>query len=327
MPLTESSRAWLAKISKAAYATGRTVVSVALFLMRRDASLLAAGLAFFAMISLAPFVVLGVAIGGLVFGAETAREELYTRVADELGPRVAEFITSLAQDATNRASLSVATIVGIVLLLWSSTRLFMEVRRALHAMWQIPPPLENGFRGAILAYLKGRLFAAIGTLIFGSLFIALLGSRIALKVVTDVVADGESLDLPVEIWAIIEPAVSLALITALIVIVFKLLPDRGPRGLPLWAGALATAAALTLGQRLVGLYISAGAIDTAYGAAGSAVVFLVWAYWSSLAFLFGARLAWALQELWTRHRDADSIAADDRLGGIPGSAQEPPSAV
>jgi len=323
MPLTLSSRAWLKKISRISIGTVRTVVSVAVFLMRRDASLFAAGLAFFAMISLAPFVVLAVAIGGLVFGAETARDELYVRVADELGPRVAEFITSLANDAGDKTSLSVATLVGSLLLLWSSTRLFMEVRRALHAMWQIPPPLENGFRGAVASYLKGRLFAAIGTLIFGSLFIALLGSRIALKVVTDLLADGEQLDLPLGIWSVIEPLVSLTLITSLIVIVFKLLPDRGPRGLPLWAGALATAATLMLGQQLVMLYVSAGAIDTAYGAAGSAVVFLVWAYWSSLGFLFGARLAWALEELWTRHRDAGSIAADHRIGAMPG-APEPP---
>lgn len=63
------------------------------------------------------------------------------------------------------------------------------------------------------------------------------------------------------------------------------------------------------------------------GAAGSAVVFLVWAYWSSLGFLFGARLAWALEELWTRHRDAASIAADTRLGGLPGASEPPPPAM
>jgi membrane protein len=83
-------------------------------------------------------------------------------------------------------------------------------------------------------------------------------------------------------------------------IVYRLLPSRGPRGWPLWAGALATALMLVAGRSLVAAYVSAGAIDTAYGAAGSAVVFLIWAYWSSLGFLFGARLAWALDDLWRR---------------------------
>lgn len=324
MPLTPESRAWLKHLTRASYATGRTIVSVVTFLMRRDASLLAAGLAFFAMISLAPFIVLAVAIAGMVFGAETARDELHARLADEVGPRVADFVSGLAQDATNRASLSVATIVGAVLLLWSSTRLFMEVRRALHAMWQIPPPSENGFRGAVLRYLKGRLVAAIGTLIFGTLFIALLGSRVALKIITGLVSDGADIDLPIELWAFLEPVLSVALVTALIVIVFKLLPDRGPRGLPLWVGALATAGMLMLGRHLVMLYVSAGAIDTAYGAAGSAVVFLVWAYWSSLAFLFGARLAWALEALWTRNKDPDLIAHDRSVTGLPGADVRPP---
>ena len=165
----------------------------------------------------------------------------------------------------------------------------MEVRRALHAMWQIPPPVELGFRGALLRYLRARLFAALGTILFGAFFLALLGSRVALQIVADVVAG-----FPIDVWWVLEPLLAIALVTCLVMVVFKLLPDRGPRGWTLWAGALATSVLLLIGRSLVTLYVSAGAIDTAYGAAGSAVVFLVWAYWSSLAFLFGARLASAL---------------------------------
>lgn len=306
-------------LKRATFGTTRVVIAVAMFLLRRDASLLAAGLAFFAMVSLAPFIVLAVAVSGLVFGAAAARDELYESLAEEVGPQVADFVVGLAKDATNGASLSVATIVGIVLLLWSSTRLFMEARRALHAMWQIPPPLENGFKGAILAYLKGRLLAAIGTLIFGALFLALLGARFVIETVKRELGEGDGVDVALGVWSVIEPAISLALAAVLVVLVFRLLPDRGPRGWPLLVGGLATAGALFLGRHLVGLYVSAGAIDTAYGAAGSAVIFLIWAYWSSLAFLFGARLAWALDELWTRHRDAEAIADDKRLGGLPGA--------
>jgi membrane protein len=281
----------LKDLERAFLSTLKTVVAVARYLMQRDASLLAAGLAFFAMISLAPFIVLAVALGGFFFGKEAAQLELHTRVADELGPQVADFVVGLAKNAADAQSLSIATIVGIVLLMWSSTRLFMEVRRALHAMWQIPPPIERGFRGALLSYLKGRLFSAIGTVIFGAIFLGLLGSRLALSIVSEFVAS-----FPIDIWWVLEPILSVAVVTSLVMIVFKLLPDRGPRGWTLWAGALATAVLLMVGRSLVALYVTAGAIDTAYGAAGSAVVFLVWAYWSSLAFLFGARLAWALAE-------------------------------
>jgi len=279
----------LRRLKRASFAVVRTIGQVARYLMQRDASLLAAGLAFFAMISLAPFIVLAVALGGAFFGKEAAQLELHARVAGELGNEVADFVVGLAKNAADAESLSIATIVGILLLLWSSTRLFMEVRRALHAMWQIPPPVELGFRGALLRYLRARLFAALGTILFGAFFLALLGSRVALQIVADFVAG-----FPIDVWWVLEPLLAIALVTCLVMVVFKLLPDRGPRGWTLWAGALATSVLLLIGRSLVTLYVSAGAIDTAYGAAGSAVVFLVWAYWSSLAFLFGARLASAL---------------------------------
>ena len=293
---------WWPPLRRALWSTVKTVVAVARYLMQRDASLLAAGLAFFAMISLAPFIVLAVALGGAVFGKEAAQGELHARVAEEVGTQVADFVVGLARDAADARSLSIATIIGLVLLLWSSTRLFMEVRRALHAMWQIPPPFEAGFRGALVAYLRGRLFAAIGTVIFEALFIALIASRVVLQVVADAVSD-----FPIDVWWVLEPALALALVTLVVMIIFKLLPDRGPRGWPLWVGAAATAAMLLVGRSLVALYVSAGAIDTAYGAAGSAVVFLIWAYWSSLAFLFGARLAWALAE--DSRRRVEALAA------------------
>ncbi len=272
-------------------ATVGTVVSVAKYMVQRDASLLAAGLAFFAMISLAPFIVLAVAMGGWIFGREAAQGELHARIASEVGAQVADFVVGLAKNAADAESLSIATIIGLVLLLWSSTRLFMEVRRALHAMWQIPPPLELSFRVAVIGYLRARLFAAIGTIVFGAMFLALLGSRVALNVLADLVSG-----FPIAIWSVLEPLIALGVVACLVMIVFKLLPDRGPRGWALWSGAAATAVMLVVGRTLVSLYVSAGAIDTAYGAAGSAVVFLVWAYWSSLAFLFGARLAWALAD-------------------------------
>lgn len=282
----------MVRVKNVLLATVGTVVSVAKYMVQRDASLLAAGLAFFAMISLAPFIVLAVAMGGWVFGREAAQGELHARIASEVGTQVADFVVGLAKNAADAESLSIATIIGLVLLLWSSTRLFMEVRRALHAMWQIPPPLELGFRGAVIGYLRARLFAAIGTIVFGAMFLALLGSRVALNVVADLVSG-----FPIAIWSVLEPLIALGVVTCLVMIVFKLLPDRGPRGWALWSGAAATALMLVVGRTLVSLYVSAGAIDTAYGAAGSAVIFLVWAYWSSLAFLFGARLAWALADL------------------------------
>ncbi len=109
-PPSKGPRPWLVSLKRATFGTTRVVIAVAMFLLRRDASLLAAGLAFFAMVSLAPFIVLAVAVSGLVFGAAAARDELYESLAEEVGPQVADFVVGLAKDATNGASLSVATI-------------------------------------------------------------------------------------------------------------------------------------------------------------------------------------------------------------------------
>ncbi|MCC6621530.1 MAG: YihY/virulence factor BrkB family protein [Deltaproteobacteria bacterium] len=275
------------------------------WLLRRDASLLAAGLSFFALISMAPFIVLAVAIGGAVFGHEAARAELYARVADEVGPEVAGFVTGLAQGATDALGLSIASIIGVILLLWSSSKLFVETRRALHAVWEIPPPVE--VKGAILGFLRARAFAAIGTVILGALFLALLASRVALGVLKRAI-EGSFLDVSWGVWSALDVVVTLLLTAALVVLVFRVLPDRRPRARAMWVGALATAVVFYVGRWAVGVYVSAGAIGSAYGAAGSIVVFLVWAYWSSLAFLFGARLAHMLDARWPRRVPATATA-------------------
>lgn len=298
---------WKKTLRKSAIATGRTVFSVVLFLMQRDASLLGAGLAFFAMISLAPFVVLAVAIAGLLLGAKEAQAELHARLSEEVNPDVADFISTLAQQSDSAGmSLSWVTLMGSFVLLWSSARLFIEVRRALHSMWEIPAPPEISIREAILGFFKTRVVAAFGTVIFGGILIAVLGSRAALNALFD---DWRYDGWWAGVWYLIEPGVTLLVVACLIWLVFKILPDQSPKGWPLRIGALGTAAMVLLGRQMVGVYVNAGGIDTAYGAAGSAVVFLIWAYWSSLAFLFGARLAWSLDALWDKARDVEAIEA------------------
>lgn len=282
----------------------RIVVLTVSSALNKDVSLLAAGLAFFALISMAPFLIIAVAVAGAIFGTEAARDELFDRVAAELGPQVAELVTSLAASARQLSSISVATLISVVVLFWGSTRLFAEVRRALHALWDVPARRTVGWRGAVFGFLKARLVAAIGTVIFGAVFLALLGSRIALNVTSDVVGEMNFLSLPMPIWAVIETAVAMLVVAALIVIIYRLLPDRTPHGWPLWIGALVTSGLLLVGRFLVSIYVAAGAIQSAYGAAGALVVFLVWAYFSSLAFLVGARLTHLL-EVGADQRDDD----------------------
>lgn len=274
---------------------GRVVVFTVKSANNRDVSLLAAGLAFFALISMAPFLIIAVAVASALYGAEAANTELHDRIVSELGPQVADLISHLADGARELGSVSLATLVSVVVLFWGSTRLFAEVRRALHTLWDVPARPAKGVRALVFGFVRGRLIAALGTLIFGAVFLALLGSRVALNVAKDVLGDLNFLDLPLPVWVVLENAVALAVVALLVVVVYKLLPDRTPSGRPLWGGALLTAGLLLIGRYLVAAYVATGTIDTAYGAAGSLVVFLVWAYFSALAFLLGARLTHLLE--------------------------------
>jgi membrane protein len=283
-----------AQLRRIARDTLTTLVAAIGFLGQRQASLLAAGLAFFALISLAPFVILAVAIGGAIFGPEATREELRLQIGDDLGPGVTDFVLSLAEGAANRTSLSVASIVGILLLFWSSTRLFAEVRTALHAIWNLAPPPRTSFRSTLLRFLKARLVAALGTLFFGAVFLALLGSRLIL---TALFGGGPS-SLPWGLVSVVEFGFAIVLFTAVVYSVYRFLPVRGPRGKALLVGSFITAILLILGRSVVGLYVTVGAIGSIYGAAGALIIFLIWAYWSALAFLFGARLTHDLRARW-----------------------------
>ncbi len=269
--------------------------------INKDVSLLAAGLAFFALISLAPFLIIAVAVGGAIFGAEAAQAEVYMRVSDEIGPEVAEYLVGLADSARDLRSTSIATVASAIVLFWGSTRLFLELRRAINTVWDVPPQAAESWRAAILGFLKGRFVAALAVLVFGAIFLALLGTRVALNITDSVVGGTNLLDLPLPAWAVLEGLLALGLISTGVAIIYKLLPRHRPSGWPLWIGTLATAGLLLAGRFGVALYVSTGTIETAYGAAGSIVVFMIWGYYSSMAFLFGARLTHVIERgAWRR---------------------------
>lgn len=266
------------------------------YLGDHDWGIYSAGLAFYALLALTPFVILAVVIGGAVFGSELAQAGLHNAIAAEAGLQVADLVVGFAEGAADLTSLSIASVFALVLLIWSSTNLLTQVRSGLHEMFGIEPPAESqgGVGKAVLKFLRYRLFAALGTLAFGALFIALLGSRLALSLIEK--GSAELLDVPIWVWDIADIVVALVFITVAVRIVYWLLPDRRPVGLAPWIGGLITAVLLVLGRTGVALYLSVGSVSTAYGAAGALVVFLGWAYWSAYVFLLGARVTWVLAE-------------------------------
>ncbi len=268
------------------------------YLSDHDWGLYAAGLAFYGVISLTPFVVLAVAIGGAVFGDELARSELHHTLEANAGRPVADLVVGFARNAGDVLSLSLASLVGVVVLLWSSTSLFTQVRSALHAVWEIQPreKTPGGIGRAVRRFVRYRLFAALGTLVVGALFLGLLATRLGLSLVES--GSEDLLSIPFWVWELVEIVVSLAFMTVFVRIVYRLLPDLSPPGKAPWIGALVTAVLLVLGRTGLAGYLSVGTVGSAYGAAGAVIVFLGWAYWSGLAFLLGARVTFVLANRW-----------------------------
>ncbi len=283
-----------------------TTVSAVGFLGERQASLLAAGLAFFALISLAPFLVIAVGVGGAIFGAELAQAELRARVGNDLGPQVTEFIVGLTDGATDGLSISLASLVGLSLLFWSSMRLFAEVRGALHTIWDLPRPAAGptapagafSVKALVLGFLKTRLLAASGTVGLGAVFLLLLASRLFLaRLLGDDNGDGNP-ELPFGLWWLVEYVVALLTLALVVQGLYRFLPDEAPSGRALAVGSLITAFLLLIGRSAVGLYVALVTVTSVHGAAGTLIVILIWAYWSALVFLFGARITWALRQRW-----------------------------
>lgn len=262
--------------------------------VNKDVSLMAAGLSFFALISLAPFLVIAIAIGGAVFGRDIAHDELMQRLTDEFGPKVAEFFLQTIEGAGDLQSISMATVISAAVLFWGALRLFAEVRSALNLLWDVPVKNSENWRFAVWSYVRGKLLAACSVIIFGMMFLVLLGSRVALNFIDELVARLDLFEMPTWAWNFAEGGIALLLVAAIIVVIYKLLPDKKPTGVHLWIGALVTAVLLLVGRFLVALYLATGTLDSVYGAAGSIIVFLIWAYYSSMAFLFGARLTYLI---------------------------------
>lgn len=292
--------AWLekvfAKLGKQLAAPYHFVEGIIDYLSDHDWNLYSAGLAFYALIALTPLVILAVVVGGAVFGTALAQAELHATIMAEAGPQVADLVVSFATGASDLGSMSIASVIAFVLLVWSSTSLLTRLRSAVHEMFGIEPPaLTSGaFRRGIVKFLRYRLFAVLGTAAFGIMFIALLGTRLALSLLEE--GSSELLEVPLWVWEVLDIVVAVVFITVLVRLVFWLLPDRRPVGRAPWIGGLVTAILLVLGRTGVAVYLSIGSVASAYGAAGTLVVFLGWAFWSAWVFLLGARLTWVLAE-------------------------------
>jgi membrane protein len=244
---------------------------------------LGAALAYYTIFSLAPLLVIAIAISGLVFGEEEARKQIAAEVSNTVGPTVGTAIEGLLQSAHDSGSGILATIMGVVTLLFGAVGAFNQLQDALNTIWKVTPKPGRGW----MAIVKDRVLSfsivlGIGFLLLVSLIVSTVLTALSKFLTPSALPGGTYL------WQLINLAVSFGFITLLFAMIYKILPDVKLGWKDVWVGAAVTALLFTIGKYLLGLYLARASVASSYGAAGSLVLILVWVYYSSQILLFGA---------------------------------------
>lgn len=257
------------------------------------AEMVAAGLAFFTLLSMAPLIIIAVAIAGAVLGHSAALGEALLVVQDAMGNDAAETVAKWVAQAADSGT--AASLVGFALALYTASRLAEQLRVGLNQVWNVDERQAEGFKANVTDYVKRRLFAFLLVLASGPLLLAVFASRTLISWVQRAIfPDAPWTAMLVELSQIAFSLASVAIVSA---VVFKVVPDTRVGWRAATRGALLTSLLFNIGNWLVGLYLSHAAVAQAYGAAGSVIVVLVWLYFSAQMFLFGAELT----QVYSRH--------------------------
>ena len=251
---------------------------------RHRGDLLAAALAFYAMLSIAPLIVVAVGIAGIVLGEGTAQREMARTLRDALGPSGAATVNDWVRQASGGGEL--ASAVGIGLTVLAASRFGEQLRSALNQCWNIDVYLAQGFRSSVKDYLRRRVYAFLLALASGPLLLVVVLSRALLTGFHERLFRFQLWQgLEVHLLQLLVSWFSVGLACAL---VFRYVPDTRVAWKNALVGAAMTSLAFNAGNSLVGLYLGRASVTAAYGAAGSLVVVLLWLYFSAQFLLLGA---------------------------------------
>jgi membrane protein len=240
-----------------------------------------AAIAFYTVTSIAPILLIVIAIAGLAFGREAAQGAITAQIGGLMGQQTAEVLQSAVANAAGKSSGILATIIGVVTVAAAASGVFGEMQSALNAIWKAK------LQGSTVSRLVRARAASLG-------LVAALGFllMVSLVISAGLTAFGNHLNsiLPFGkmIVAALNVLVSLVLIAVLLAAIYKVLPDRPIAWRDVIMGAVVTAVLFTIGKSLIGWYIGSSAVASSYGAAGALIVLLLWVYYSAQIFLLGA---------------------------------------
>jgi membrane protein len=246
-----------------------------------------AAISFYAVTSLAPVLLIVVAIAGLVFGQDAVRGTLVRETGGLLGEQSGELIQTILARSSDQTSGAVASVVGVLMVLVTASGVFSEMQAALNRIWEADTDGQP-----LLSIVRARaaslgLVAALGFLMMASLAasagVSALGNYL-----------GSHTEFAPLLLSILNTAISLFLFTLLFAAIFRVLPDTEIAWRDVAVGAMITALLFAAGKSLIGWYLGTTAASSGYGAAGALILILLWIYYSAQIFLFGAEIARAI---------------------------------
>lgn len=259
--------------------------------LQSQAFIYAAALAFFTVFSIAPVMILAVAIVGLILGQRSAEGQLLEQLNEVVGPEAAGVVQTAIENSQLDQSGLWPTLLGLGVTIVAATTVFAQMQKSLNEIWDVAPRPEAA---GLWKFMKSRLLSLTIVLAIGFVLLVSLALSVALR--TIIVFAEQWLPLPGWSMVIVEVVVSLTVITLLFASMFKILPDVVVTVRDVLLGAFVTALLFTLGRSLIAIYIANTATASAYGAAGSLALLLLWVNYSSLILLFGAAFTRAQYE-------------------------------
>ena len=253
---------------------------------RQDNSpLLAAGLAYFTVFSLAPLLIIAIAICGVFLGDEAASGQVFAQLQGFVGPQVAATIQTLIKNA-QQSGVGFATAFSGLMLLLGASGLFRNLQTALNMIWDAKP--RGGFKGAVL----NRLITFGMVLTVAVLMLGFFIVNAALGTVRNTLGHLFPILDYVPLWKAANFVLSFGVLTVFLAMIYKFLPAARIAWKHVWIGSAVTSFLLSIGTTVIGLYFSYSNFGSIYGVAASVVIVFVWVYFSAQIFLLGAEFTW-----------------------------------
>jgi membrane protein len=247
------------------------------------ASRLAAALAYYTVFSIAPLLIIVIGIVGLLLGQrQNVQNQVLSQVQGLLGSQGSDLIRTMIENTSKPSTSILATVIGIGTLLLGATGVFGQLHDSLNTIWEVTPKPGQG----ILATLRGRFLSF--SMILGVGFLLMVSLLVSTALTAIGTFLGGVLGAQAAVAQVISFVVSFVVLTLLFAMIYKVLPDVKIAWGDVWIGGAATALLFTIGRFVLALYLGRGSVGSAYGAAGSLIILLLWVYYSAQILFLGA---------------------------------------